>query len=74
MMRRSVGERVENLFVFYVLFDCCIVEVVRGFVLCCVLGGWVVWGGARRISVRILVRAVCGISQIAELGLNLSGS
>ena len=31
-------------------------------------------GGARRISFRILVRAVCGISQIAELGLNLSGS
>ena len=45
MMRRSVGERVENLFVLCVLFDCCIVEVVRGFVLCCVLGGWVVWGG-----------------------------
>ena len=45
MMRRSVGERVENLFVLYVLFDCCIVEVVRGFVLCCVLEGWVVWGG-----------------------------
>ena len=59
---------------------CVVGEVVLccvGGRLCCVKGEVVlgcVRGGARRISFRILVRAVCGISQIAELGLNLSGS
>ena len=38
------------------------------------LGVGVDGGGARHISYGIVARAFCGISQIAELGLNLSGS